>query len=735
MTIKELGTNSKELAEADTAFWSELTRILHGEHWDPHHFLGLHPYFDNKQIIRLYRPGATEVYLHVSGKVVPARRIHEAGMFEYMLNEPITYKDYKVYHQNGLLAQDPYAFVPTWGEVDSHLFNKGVHYRLYEALGAHLTIHQGIEGVKFTVWAPSAMRVSLVGDFNFWDGRVNPMRSMGNSGVWELFVPGLKEGERYKFEIKTQQGEILIKADPYANASELRPMTASVVADLNAFEWRDTEWMNTRAKNGNLAQPLNIYEVHLGSWMLDHGHLRNFIDIAVDLAAYCKDMGYTHIELMPIEEHPLDESWGYQVSGFFAVTSRYGKPQDFQFFVDFMHQNGIGVILDWVPGHFPTDEFSLARFDGTALYEHEDPRQGYHPHWNTLIFNYGRHEVSNFLLANALFWFDKMHIDGLRVDAVASMLYLDYGREQGNWIPNKFGGNENMEAIEFIKHMNSITHQKFPGILTLAEESTAFAGVTRSVEWDGLGFDYKWNMGWMNDTLRYFHKDPIFRRYHHNDLTFGLLYAFSERFILVLSHDEVVHGKGSLISKMPGDYWQKFANLRLLLSYLICQPGKKMLFMGGEVGQFGEWWVKEEVHWHLLQYPSHQGIQNMVRAINHFYLNNPPLWEKDFDFTGFEWVNFADVDNSVISYRRKGSTPYELLCVHNFTPTFHKSYFINLPNITSIKEVFNTDDEQFGGSGKRNEKIEICRDSKNGVTGINLQLSPLATMIFEITYK
>ncbi len=724
----------KDLPSTDTAFLSELTRIIQGEHWDPHHFLGLHPFFDGKKIIRLYRPGAQEVYLQVQGKITPARKIHEAGIFDHIVSDSIELKDYKIYHQSGLLAEDPYAFEPTWGEMDSHLYAKGVHYELYEKLGAHLCTHQGVSGVKFAVWAPSAMRVSVVGDFNFWDGRVNPMRSMGNSGVWEIFVPGLSEKERYKFEIKTNQGEILVKADPFAFAAELRPMTASVVANVDRFEWSDQEWIETRGQD-SIHKPLNIYEVHLGSWMLEHGHYRNFKDIAIDLAAYCKEMGYTHVELLPVEEHPLDESWGYQVCGFFAVTSRFGTPEDFQYFVDFLHQNSIGVILDWVPGHFPTDDFALARFDGTSLYEHEDPRQGYHPHWSTLIFNYGRREVSNFLIASALYWIDKLHIDGMRVDAVASMLYLDYGRENGAWIPNIYGGNENIEAVEFLKHFNSIVHQKFPGVITIAEESTAFAGVTRAVDQNGLGFDYKWNMGWMNDTLRFFHKDPIYRSHHHNDLTFGLLYAFSERFVLVLSHDEVVHGKGSLVSKMPGDYWQKFANLRLLLSYMMCQPGKKMLFMGGELAQFSEWWVKEEIHWHLLQYPSHKGIQNMVKAINHFYLDHPPLWERDFDFTGFEWVNFSDVDNSVISYRRKGSTPYELLCVHNFTPTYHPVYFVPLAAMQSVKEVFNSDKESFGGMGKTNHEIEICREKDGTVVGINIKLAPLATMIFEINYR
>lgn len=724
----------QELAEADPAFLTELARIVHGEHWDPHRILGLHPYFEDKKVIRLYRPGATEVYIQVKDAVHPARLVHEAGVFECPVEAACTPAGYKVYHQNGLLAEDPYAFSPTWGEVDGHLFNQGVHYQLFDVMGAHTCEHQGVKGVKFAVWAPNASRVSLVADFNFWDGRANPMRSMGTSGVWELFVPGIRVGERYKFEIKTQQGEMVIKADPFAQGSELRPLTASVVSTVDEFEWSDEEWMMRRRLNANQAKPLNIYELHLGSWKMNHGHPLKFEEMAVEVAAYCKEMGYTHVELMPILEHPLDESWGYQVSGFFSVTSRFGKPEDFQFFVDFLHQNNIGVLLDWVPGHFPTDAFSIARFDGTALYEHEDPRQGYHPHWNTLIFNYGRKEVSNFLLASALFWLEKMHIDGFRVDAVASMLYLDYGRDEGGWIPNEHGGRENLQAVEFLKHFNSITHERFPGIITIAEESTAFPGVTKSVEWDGLGFDYKWNMGWMNDTLRYFQKDPLFRRYHHSDLTFGLLYAFSEKFILVLSHDEVVHGKRSLLSKMPGDYWQKFANLRLLLSYMICQPGKKMLFMGGELAQFSEWWVKEEIHWHLLQYPSHQGIQNCVKALNHFYLNNPPLWKHDFDFKGFEWVDFSDVDNSVISYRRKADEGEELLCVHNFTPTYHPAYYLNLPGLTFIEEVLNTDSPTFGGSGKLNESVEIVSGSEEKPVGLRFQLAPLATMIFKIRF-
>ncbi|NGX55566.1 MAG: 1,4-alpha-glucan branching enzyme GlgB [Chlamydiae bacterium] len=717
-----------ELKDADPTFLSELSRLVQGEHWDPHHLLGLHPFFKGEKVIRLWRPEAKEIYFELFGKTIPARLIHKAGVFDAVVPAKTTPTDYRIYHQNGLLAQDPYAFSPVWGELDGHLLSQGVHYKLYEVLGARECLHQGVNGVKFTVWAPSAMRVSLVGDFNFWDGRVNPLRSMGHSGVWELFVPGLESGERYKFEIKTQQGELLVKADPYAYASELRPLTASVVSNVDNYQWNDAEWVEKRAREANEPCPMNIYELHLGSWKLKHGHRLNYREIAVDLANYCKEMGYTHVELMPITEHPLDESWGYQVIGFYAVTSRFGSTEDFQFFVDHLHQNDIGVFLDWVPGHFPTDDFALRRFDGTALYEHEDPRQGYHLHWSTLIFNYGRHEISNFLIASALFWLHKMHIDGLRVDAVASMLYLDYGREEGGWIPNKYGGKENIEAIEFLKHLNSIVHKQLPGVVMIAEESTSFAGVTHPVDWEGLGFDLKWNMGWMNDTLRYFHKDPVYRHYHHNDLTFGLLYAFSERFVLVLSHDEVVHGKRSLLSKMPGDYWQQMANLRLLISYMICQPGKKMLFMGGEIGQWNEWCCGEEVHWHLLQYPSHAGIHRFVKEINHFYLKHTPLWERDFDFRGFEWVDFSDTDNSVISYRRKGNADYELLCVHNFTPTTHSNYFLRLPNVQSVKELFNSDEEKFGGTGKINHSVTPLEE------GIHLSLAPLSTLIFEIRY-
>ncbi len=596
---------------------------------DPHAVLGLHRLDDGRKVVRLWRPGASSILLEVFGEIVNAHRVGHTPLFECDVPADTKPTDYRIYHQNGLLAHDPYAFLPTFGEMDQYLFAKGVHYRLYQQMGGRLTNHQGVAGAKFTVWAPNAKAVSLVGDFNHWDGRANPMRSLGFSGVWELFVPGLEEGMKYKYEITQEHGGIKLKSDPYALSSELRPATASVLANVDRFSWSDQAWIDRRRRDTATPKPLNVYEVHLGSWRRRYGtDFLNYREIAHALADYCREMGYSHVELMPIQEHPLDESWGYQVSGFYAVTSRFGTPEDFQYFVNHLHENNIGVILDWVPGHFPMDDFSLGRFDGTALYEHEDPRQGWHPHWHTHIFNFNRHEVVNFLLANALFWFDVMHIDGLRVDAVASMLHLDYGREAGEWIPNRYGGKENLEAIEFFKHLNSIVHQHAPGVLTIAEESTSFTGVTHSVEQGGLGFDLKWNMGWMNDTLRYISKDMIYRHYHHNDLTFGLLYAFSERFALVLSHDEVVHGKGSLMAKMPGDIWQKFANLRLLLSYMMCQPGKKLLFMGGEIAQWNEWYCKRELEWDLLHYPVHNGIKNMVKDLNHFYLENGALWEK-----------------------------------------------------------------------------------------------------------
>lgn len=711
-----------------------IDKLTYGDEHDPHLLLGLHTNEGGAKVIRLWRPGAESVHLEVFGKVFQAEQVAEAGLFELEVSPDTTPLDYRVYHASGLLACDPYAFWPTIGELDQYLFAKGVHYQIHKVMGGRLMRHQGCQGVKFVVWAPGARRVSLVGDFNHWDGRTNPMRCLGQSGVWEIFIPGVEEGEKYKFEIKTQKGDLCLKSDPYAYSSEFRPATASVIANINRFQWEDREWLEKRESCRCEGKPLNVYEIHLGSWRKKpDGNFLCYRDIAVQLADYCVEMGFTHVELLPIQEHPLDESWGYQVSGFYAVTSRFGTPEDFQWFVNHLHKNGIGVILDWVPGHFPTDEFSIGRFDGTSLYEHEDTRKGFHPHWNTFIFNFGRHEVSNFLIGNALFWLEVMHIDGLRVDAVASMLYLDYGREKGEWIPNPHGGKENLEAIEFFKHLNSIVHSSYPGALMIAEESTSFAGVSHPLENGGLGFDMKWNMGWMNDSLRYFGKAPFYRPYYQNDLTFSLLYAFSEKFVLVLSHDEVVHGKNSLMGKMPGDMWQQFANMRLLYSYMICQPGKKLLFMGGEIGQWNEWSCKREIEWDLLSFPSHHSLQTMIKDLNHFYLDHSSLWERDFDSSGFEWVDFGDRQNCVLSYYRKGARGL-LLCVHNFTPNYHARYCLGAAGIKACREVFNTDAEKYGGSGKVNLSPPLLYNHQGRAVGLQIQLAPLATMIFEVSF-
>ena len=693
--------------------------------YDPHRFLGLHE-TSKGPVIRIWRPGSEKIHLEVEGRIAEAERVDERGLFEYCLPKNIGNTDYKIYHQNGLLACDPYAFLPTIGEIDTFLFNKGCHYELHGMLGANLKKVQGIEGVRFAVWAPNAASVYLVGDFNHWDGRLYPLRSLGSAGVWELFVPGLKEGEKYKFEIHAREGFVRVKSDPVGFYSELRPKTASVVANVDGYAWGDGNWMEHRGSRG-LNVPMNIYEMHLGSWKNYGTEFPNYRQIAIDLAQYCLEMGFSHVELLPVMEHPLDESWGYQVTGFYAVTSRYGTVADFQFFVDHLHRKGIGVILDWVPAHFPTDDYSLNHFDGTALYEHADPRKGIHPHWQTAIFNYGRKEVSNFLIGSALFWLEKMHVDGLRVDAVASMLYLDYGRNAGEWIPNPDGSNFNLEAIEFLKHLNSIVRQRVPGALMIAEESSSYAGVTHPPGQNGLGFDLKWNMGWMNDTLRYFSKDPVYRKFHQNDLTFGLLYAYSEKFMSVLSHDEAVHGKGSLLNKMPGPDWQKFANLRLLYAYLMTYPGKKLFFMGGEVAQWNEWDCKSHVEWDLLQFPLHRGLSDLVRDLNRFYHRSPALWEADFDWRGYEWIDFSDAERSVVSFLRKGGGA-PLAVVLNFTPEFSPEYWIRLGNLKTVKEVFNTDASAYGGSHQINREISI------GQEGFSIRLAPLAAMIFEVEF-
>ncbi len=693
---------------------------------DPHHILGLHPLGSGKWIIRLWRPGAPYLQIEVLGKGVSAEKRGEEGLFECEVPGNVSPLDYRVYNTHGQLVHDPYAFSPSIGEMDSYLFSKGVHYRLYEALGARLCTHEGVRGVKCAVWAPNARSVAIVGDFNRWDGRTHLMRRVGSCGIWELFIPGLGENEKYKFEVVDKEGHLHLKSDPFALWTEHRPSNASKTFDVDRFAFEDGEWMQSRPQRQRAQAPMNIYEVHLGSWKRKGGHPLGYRELAHELSVYCKEMGFSHVELMPIAEHPLDESWGYQVTGFFAVTSRYGSPEDFQYFVNHMHKEEIGVILDWVPAHFPVDVHSLAQFDGSYLFEHDDPRKGFHPHWNTYIFNYGRFEVSNFLIASALFWLDKMHVDGLRVDAVASMLYLDYGRKEGEWIPNAYGGNHNLEAIEFLKHLNAVIHEKFAGALTFAEESTSFLGVTHPLEHGGLGFDMKWNMGWMNDTLRYFHRPSLYRSHHQNDLTFSIMYAYTEKFLLPFSHDEVVHGKASLLSKMPDDDWTKFANLRLLYSYQICHPGKKLLFMGNEIGQWEEWNSQRALDWDLLHHERHRGLHRFFKEMNHFYHAQRALWEYDFEERGFEWIDCSDKANATLSFLRKGENSY-LLCVHNFKSHYFPDYFIPLSNVSSIREIFNTDREEYGGSGKINSNVCVTN-------GVQIQLAPLATMIFEVRF-
>ncbi len=699
-----------------------IDRLLRAEHYDPFQVLGVHftGQDKNSALIRCFQPHARSVTLLIDGQEIPMDKVREEGIFEVSINrgnvsdsdlDPYTYQ-YKIVYNDGVVntVNDPYRFMPILSEEDRFLFNFGTNYKLYEHIGAHPGMYSQIHGTIFRVWAPSATRVSVIGDFNGWDGRVNPMRSLGSSGIWELFLPGIGENEIYKFEIRTTRGEILKKSDPFQFFGEHRPKTASMVRYLDHHQWNDDEWQQKKLQANPYDSAMAIYEVHAGSWQRDPANPERFLtfrELADKLIPYVKDLGFTHIELMPIMEHPLDESWGYQITGPFSMTSRYGIPEDFMYFVDRCHQEDIGVILDWVPAHFPKDSHSLARFDGTALFEHEDPRKGDHPEWGTYIYNYGRKEVSNFLIANALFWLDKYHIDGLRVDAVASMLYLDYSRKDGEWIPNCYGGRENLEAIEFLKHLNSIVYDLHPGTLMIAEESTSFYGVSKPADQGGLGFGFKWNMGWMNDILDYFKKEPIFRQYHHNNLTFSMMYAFSENFILPFSHDEVVHGKRSLIDKMPGDLWQKFANLRLLFMTMWMHPGKKLLFMGCEFGQWREWNCKQSLDFHLLhENELHRELLNFFKELNTLYKNNPSLWEQDFEQEGFQWMDLEDRSNSIISYARFAKDRDDhLVCLFNHTPQTFYDYKMGLPSGKNYEQIFCSDQSRFGGSNAANKMI------------------------------
>ncbi len=664
-------------------------------------------------VVRVFAPEAAQARIepvHEKDKpVIKLKRIHDSGLFEGTSRASQTVYAYDVVTTdaagNEQRGRDPYSFLPTLGETDLYLFGQGNERRLYEKLGAQLRVIDGLPGVSFAVWAPSARRVSVVGDFNQWDGRRHPMRQLGASGVWEIFIPGLGEGALYKYEVHDAAGHLRLKSDPFGFFHEVPPKNASIVWNTTRFEWTDQEWMKQRKEASALRRPMSVYEAHLGSWRKKSaGESPGYRELAPMLIDYARQMGFTHIELMPVAEHAYYPSWGYQVTGFYAPTSRYGTPDDFQFFVNALHEAGLGVIVDWVPAHFPKDDWALARFDGTALYEHEDARQGEHMDWGTLIFNFGRHEVRNFLTANALFWCDRYHIDGLRVDAVASMLYLDYSRKEGEWVPNKYGGRENIDAIEFIQTANHLVHTEHPGAVTIAEESTAWPLVSRPPYLGGLGFSFKWNMGWMHDTLRYFSRDPIYRKHHQNDLTFAMLYHHNENFLLPLSHDEVVHGKRSLLGRMPGDDWQQFANLRALLGYQWCFPGKKLLFMGGEIGQRSEWDPNGELDWGLLdQGPYHRGLQRFLMDLNQLYRGHPALWQGDYEPDGFFWVDCSDQEASVLSFVRQTALGREMaLVILNLTPVVRSHYRVGLPRGGFWREVLNSDSEVYGGANQGN---------------------------------
>lgn len=726
----------------------ELNCLINGDHKDPYNILGMHKVSLGGQqqkalSVRAFLPNASKIKVIdiQAGTDYPMEKVHGSGFFEAMTDREdfFSYRLEVTDHEgNAFSTHDPYSFLPVISDYDIHLFKEGNHHRIYEKLGSHLCDVNGVTGALFSVWAPCARRVSVVGDFNQWDGRRHQMRNIGYSGIWEIFIPGLAEGDIYKYEIKTPTGELYKKSDPYAFHSELRPDTASKVYDLNGYAWHDEAWVKERASGSTLDKPVSIYEVHLGSWKKkideDDNGFFSYVELADLLVDYVKDMGYTHIEILPISEHPFDGSWGYQVTGYYAATSRYGSPKDFMYFVDKFHQNGIGVIMDWVPAHFPKDGHGLARFDGTALYEHYDAKQGEHPDWGTHIFNYGRNEVRNFLVSNAVFWFEKYHIDGLRVDAVASMLHLDYNKKQGEWIPNKYGGRENLEAVDFVRQLNQTVYQYYPGVMMIAEESTSWPMVTKPPYMGGLGFSYKWNMGWMNDFLKYVSMDPIYRKHHHNLLTFSIMYAYSENFMQVLSHDEVVHGKFSMLSKMPGDYWQKFAGLRNAYGYMYGHPGKKLMFMGNEFGQFIEWKYKTGLDWLLLDYDMHKKMQNYVRDLNNLYKSEKALYEVDFSYEGFQWLDCNDADHSIVSFLRKGKRPQDMLIfVCNFTPVVHDHYRIGVPFDTYYMEVLNSDSEVYGGSnvgncgGLQAEQVPV----HGKPFSLGMRIPPLATVVLK----
>jgi 1,4-alpha-glucan branching enzyme len=714
--------------------------IVAGTHGDPFAFLGPHP-VKGGMVVRSFQPQATRLWVVGPAGEAEAERVHAEGLFAVRVG-PATAGAYrlKLEYPDGRIetVEDPYRFPPVLGELDVHLLSEGSHRRTFEKMGAHVVTVDGVEGVNFAVWAPNARRVSVVGDFNGWDGRRHSMRLRHEAGVWEIFVPGQGQGTHYKYEIAGSGGRLLPpKSDPYGHHAEVPPKTASVVWDLAERDWSDGDWMDRQAARNDRHSPISIYEVHLGSWRRvpeEGGRSLTYLEMADQLVDYVRDLGFTHVEFLPVHEYPFSGSWGYQPVGLFAPTSRYGTPEEFRELVERLHQAGIGVIIDWVAGHFPSDPHGLHYFDGTHLFEHEDPRLGVHKDWNTLIYNYGRREVANYLYSNALYWLEQYHVDGLRVDAVASMLYLDYSRQHGEWVPNRYGGNENLDAIDFLRHMNEVVYGEHPGAMTIAEESTAWPMVSRPVHLGGLGFGYKWNMGWMHDTLRYFSKDPIHRRYHHDDLTFGLLYAFQENFVLPLSHDEVVHGKGSIFGRMPGDRWQRFANLRAYYAFMWTQPGKKLLFMGSEFGQEREWDHDGSLDWHLLDDGLHEGVRRLVRDLNRLYRTEAALHELDCDPKGFAWIDCNDRDNSMITYLRRGHDPEDVVVVVcNFTPMVHDHYRVGVPAGGYYREIFNSDSEWYGGSNVHNDGGVMAEEvSWHGhPCSLLLRTPPLATSVFK----
>ncbi len=717
--------------------------LLAGDHTTPHSILGAHPATVQGVtgvVVRAMHPDATGIEVLVEGReAVPMER-ETGSLFSVFLPNATAPLRYRLrFHFAGDAVwerDDPYRFLPTIGEIDAHLFAEGTHRRLWEKLGAHVRTIDGVRGVAFAVWAPNARRVSVVGDFCGWDGRVYPMRTMGSSGIWELFIPEIGAGALYKYEIITQAGVPRLKTDPFAFKMEQMPGTSSIVVDEQAYTWDDHQWMQDRPHRDAPREPMLIYEVHLGSWARvpeENNRPLTYREIAPRLVEHVRRLGFTHIELLPVSEHPFTGSWGYQVSGYFAPTSRYGTPDDFRFLVDACHRAGIGVLLDWVPAHFPKDDFALRRFDGTALYEHEDPRLGEHPDWGTLIFNYGRPEVRNFLIANALFWLEEFHVDGLRVDAVASMLYLDYSRRPGEWLRNRYGGRENLEAIDFLRQLNETVRAEEPGCITIAEESTAWPGVTKPVSEGGLGFTFKWNMGWMHDTLRYFARDPLYRRFHQGELTFAMVYEYNERFIMPLSHDEVVHLKRSLLEKMPGDLWQKLANLRLLLTYQYTRPGKKLLFMGTEFAPWAEWNHDTSLDWHLAGEPQRAGFSRFVEDLGRLYRERSALWRNDHVPSGFAWIDLADEENSVVSYARHDGHEH-VIVVLNFLPIPREQYRIGVPTTGRYSLVMSTDDSRYGGSGLgMRPTIEVQDTPFHGYPqSVALQLPPLGALVLAL---